>query len=618
MTSPSSDNATNEQQALATALHATWFGASLDPGTIGRLAGLARLRTAKTGEVLLVEGGRSDEFGIVVSGRLALRMLVPERGMVTILTVEPGDLYGWSAIAAPQRATSTVVAIEPSELIAFDGMDLRLALAEDDRLAAALYPRVLEAVSRRLSATRLQLLDLFTAPRGGCMVSATAPTIDPTEPIGFLPRPELDRLIEALQGDGRRVIGPTIADGAVVYDEIATQADLPAGWRADQAPGRYRLDHRGGPRLFDYVDRSDRLEAVHLPAPRPDHGRPSRRRRRDVHRRRAPGHAARLPRRPRLRAGGARDPGHGPLAGPAVDADYAARRSEVLIVAVECVTAASTCFCTSMGTGPEVRSGFDLALTELDDGFVVRVGSAAGSDLAARLPLAPVEPERRAEATAAVAATRRSIGDPVDTDGLPARLLANLDNPHWAEIAERCLACANCTLVCPTCFCTSVGQRSDLDGQESVVRAGLGQLLHRRLRQGRRRQLPAAHAGPLPPVADPQVRDVVGPVRDLRLRRLRPLRDLVPGRDRRPRRALRDRRLAVGRPRRRGRGPSRTQPDAGRRAGRPGDAARSARPCHGTGRPRRPGDAARPRPLVHRSGPLDATRIARHDDPRPR
>ena len=162
MTSLPPETANDDRAALATLLRATWFGASLDPATIDRLSVLAHRRVAKTGEILLVEGGRSDEFGVVVSGRLALRMLVPERGMVTILTVEPGDLYGWSAIAAPQRATSTVVAIEPSELIAFGGMDLRLALAEDDRLAAALYPRVLEAVSRRLSATRLQLLDLFT------------------------------------------------------------------------------------------------------------------------------------------------------------------------------------------------------------------------------------------------------------------------------------------------------------------------------------------------------------------------------------------------------------------------------------------------------------------------
>ena len=162
MTSPDPGIANDARRTLETSLRSTWFGSSLDDATIARLLTLARPRSAKNGEILLVEGGRSDELGVVASGRLALRMLVPERGMVTILTVEPGDLYGWSAIASPQRATSTVVAIEPSELIAFDGMALRLALAEDPILAAAVYPRVLDAVSRRLSATRLQLLDLFT------------------------------------------------------------------------------------------------------------------------------------------------------------------------------------------------------------------------------------------------------------------------------------------------------------------------------------------------------------------------------------------------------------------------------------------------------------------------
>ncbi len=142
-------------------LRGTWFGGGLDDLTVGRLAPLAHRRTAATGEVICTEGAHSEEFGVVISGRLALRMLVPERGAATILTVEPGDLYGWSAIVVPHRVTSTVVAIEPSDLLAFDGMELRLALASDPILAAAVYPRVLQAVSRRLTATRLQLLDLF-------------------------------------------------------------------------------------------------------------------------------------------------------------------------------------------------------------------------------------------------------------------------------------------------------------------------------------------------------------------------------------------------------------------------------------------------------------------------
>jgi CRP/FNR family cyclic AMP-dependent transcriptional regulator len=169
MDNPVPDRATDQtsdrapdQVTTQAILRGTWFGASLDQMTVDHLAGFARRRTAAAGEILFVEGSRSDELGVLVSGRLALRMLVPERGLVTILTVEPGDLYGWSAIVPPNRATSTVVAVEESEMIALDGMALRLALADDPILAAAFYPRVLQTVSRRLSATRLQLLDLFS------------------------------------------------------------------------------------------------------------------------------------------------------------------------------------------------------------------------------------------------------------------------------------------------------------------------------------------------------------------------------------------------------------------------------------------------------------------------
>jgi CRP/FNR family transcriptional regulator, cyclic AMP receptor protein len=152
-----------ERAVLAATLRETWFGAGLGDDTLERLAGLAVRREVAAGDIIVAEGSRSDELGVVVSGRLALRMLVPERGMTTILTVEPGDLYGWSAIVPPNRATSTVTVVEAAELIAFPGMALRMALADDPTLASAVYPRVLQAVSRRLEATRLQLLDLFAA-----------------------------------------------------------------------------------------------------------------------------------------------------------------------------------------------------------------------------------------------------------------------------------------------------------------------------------------------------------------------------------------------------------------------------------------------------------------------
>ena len=111
--------------------------------------------------MLFREGENSDYFGILIRGRVALRTLVPERGDITILTVEPGDVYLWSSLVPPYRASSTGIAIEPIEAIIFYGNALRVALREDAELATALYPRVLVAVERRLHATRQQMLDLF-------------------------------------------------------------------------------------------------------------------------------------------------------------------------------------------------------------------------------------------------------------------------------------------------------------------------------------------------------------------------------------------------------------------------------------------------------------------------
>jgi len=153
--------------AVVAALSNTWFGAGLPAETQARLAAIGRVRRVAPATELLREGEIAEEFGILLSGRIALRMLVPERGMVTILTVEPGDVIGWSAIVPPHRSTSTVVAIEPIEALMFDGAELRAALRADHALAATLYPRILQAVSRRLSATRLQLLDLFAREEFG-------------------------------------------------------------------------------------------------------------------------------------------------------------------------------------------------------------------------------------------------------------------------------------------------------------------------------------------------------------------------------------------------------------------------------------------------------------------
>ena len=143
------------------ALASGWFGAGLPDVTRRRLAELADLTSVAAGAVVLREGAPVDSFGVIVDGRLAIRLAVPGRGVVTVQTIEPGDCIGWSALVPPHRATSTVIAIEPSTVVTFDGPALRTAMDGDPALAAAVLWRVLDAVARRLTATRTQLLDLF-------------------------------------------------------------------------------------------------------------------------------------------------------------------------------------------------------------------------------------------------------------------------------------------------------------------------------------------------------------------------------------------------------------------------------------------------------------------------
>jgi NAD(P)H-flavin reductase/Pyruvate/2-oxoacid:ferredoxin oxidoreductase delta subunit len=304
--------------------------------------------------------------------------------------------------------------------------------------------------------------DMGTGPTAPAASSPPAPV---STGSWFLARANLQVLIDLLRADGRTVIGPTVADGTIVLDEIETAAQLPAGWRDDQAPGRYRLSEGGDARLFDFTvgptspKRWTFPPRVTLAIGQRDQGsvafqtvRPE-----------APRVALLGVRACELAALRVQDRVF--LGGPFTDEDYRARRDASLTIAVECAVAGGTCFCTSMGTGPGVQGGADLVLSELDEGFIVRAGSDAGAELLVHLPLAAASTDQTMAARQQVERVAEMIGDPVATEGLHDRLLAQWDSPRWLQIAERCLTCTNCTLVCPTCFCSSVAQRSDLDGR---------------------------------------------------------------------------------------------------------------------------------------------------------
>jgi len=141
------------------------------------------------------------------------------------------------------------------------------------------------------------------------------------------------------------------------------------------------------------------------------------------------------------------------------------------VIAINCGQAGGTCFCVSMKTGPKASSGYDLAMTEiLQDGrhrFVVEAGTERGAEILSELPRGAAAPADVQAAESVVAETARHMGRTLDTTGIKELLYNNYQHPRWEEVATRCLTCANCTMVCPTCFCTTVEDVTDLSGDHA-------------------------------------------------------------------------------------------------------------------------------------------------------
>jgi ferredoxin len=281
----------------------------------------------------------------------------------------------------------------------------------------------------------------------------------------------LDELIRALAQRGYTVIGPRVRDGAIVYDQVSSADELPKGITDEQEGGTYRLHERGDDALFGFNNGPNSWKHHLFPpnltlwkARRAEDG--------------AISYEEQAEERPRYAFIGVRSCD---LAAIAVqdkvfigesytDADYEVRRRDAFIVAVNCSKAGKTCFCVSMGTGPRAESGYDLALTELLEGehrFVAEAGSERGEELLAEIGAGEAGADERSAAQAVSRECASQMGRELDTDGIKELLYRNMEHPRWDEVSERCLTCGNCTLVCPTCFCHTVEDMTDLAGEEA-------------------------------------------------------------------------------------------------------------------------------------------------------
>ncbi|MFC1556498.1 4Fe-4S dicluster domain-containing protein [candidate division KSB1 bacterium] len=284
-------------------------------------------------------------------------------------------------------------------------------------------------------------------------------------------RRHFQQLIDRLYESGYKVIGPTHRHDAVIYDEISAVDQLPVGWVNEQDSGTYQLKKGTEGMLFGYSTSPSSWKRFLFP--------PEIR----LWKATIPGEIIQViqekgnqvkyaflgVRSCELHALGVHDRIFSD--GQYQDHNYSTLRKNCFIVAVNCIEPGNNCFCASTGTGPSVKGGFDLCMTEIADNeqhyFVVEVGSKRGAKVFSHVPHTvagkhhlKVVREKEKEAV-------NKMGRTVDLEDINHKLMNNFDHPVWDEIADRCLTCGNCTMICPTCFCTTVEDETDLTGENA-------------------------------------------------------------------------------------------------------------------------------------------------------
>lgn len=273
----------------------------------------------------------------------------------------------------------------------------------------------------------------------------------------------LGDLVSTLIARGYRVVGPTVSDNAIVLAELSSAEELPLGWGVDVAPGRYRLrrrdddavfGHSAGPQSWKQFLHPSRQQLWSSDGATPEDP-------------------------PRYAFLGVRACDLAAIAtltavvgtGSHPDQLFIRRLRRAFVVAVNCTEPGGLCFCASMRTGPEVGPGYDLALTErIDDNgrrYLVDVGSDDGAEVLADLPHRNADQDEIRSARAEVAAAAHRMGRQMPATDLRELLIESRESPHWDAVARRCLTCGNCTMACPTCFCTSVEDVTDLSGEHA-------------------------------------------------------------------------------------------------------------------------------------------------------
>jgi sulfhydrogenase subunit beta (sulfur reductase) len=281
-----------------------------------------------------------------------------------------------------------------------------------------------------------------------------------------LKKEDFNTLLTRLTEKGFQTIGAKVDNETLVYEPISKLDDFPKGYVSEQEAAHFRLTQTNHERYFDYVPGAHSWKQFLFPS-----------RTELFTLRKNGGWKVELPdeEQPKYAFIGVRGCELSAIQiqdgifmrEDFTDPVYAKRRQNLFILSVNCLHPGNACFCASMKTGPKTAAGFDLSLTELDDVFLLEVGSEMGRLILSGMPLEAASAFVLQAAQKGLERATRQMTRDLDTSDLPQLMLNNLDHPHWHEVAERCLSCGNCTQVCPTCFCWDTVDTSDLLGKET-------------------------------------------------------------------------------------------------------------------------------------------------------
>ncbi len=284
----------------------------------------------------------------------------------------------------------------------------------------------------------------------------------------FFPKLVLAAMIETLKSQGYTVIAPTLHRDVIKLRPIAGSDEIARGFRDLQGGGHYRLEQGDESLFFEYVVGPNSAKPYLFPAHQELFAF-------DIESGRFVLHQS-LPQIPKLALFGLRPCDLAAIriqdrvfgekrsegaTGCEAELFYREARAQAMLIAVNCTRPGGTCFCDSMGTGPKASEGFDVAMTELSSGFVMEAGSEAGMSLLRELPVRDPSLAELELADLKMERASEHMGRLLDTRGMVELLDLSIEHIQWDKVAARCLSCGNCTMVCPTCFCSTVSDSSD-------------------------------------------------------------------------------------------------------------------------------------------------------------